>query len=83
MSFIKWFFNNEILTKLTEVNNNMSQIQEKIDLLTTQLAKSKNEILAQIAALQEQIDNNEPIDLSELTAAVQGIDDINPDPEIN
>ena len=56
----------------------MSQ-QEQIDALAAQLDKVKTEILAQVAALQAQIDAGGVVDLTALTAAVQSLDDLNPD----
>lgn len=79
MFFIDWVSNSEILKQLLKIGKQMSQTQEKIDALAAQLAKAKAEILSQVAALQKQIDAGDPVDLTALTAAVQGLDDLNPD----
>ena len=79
MFFIDWVSNSEILQQLKKIGKQMSQTQEKIDALAAQLAKAKEEILAQIAELQKQIDEGAVVDLTALTAAVQGLDDLNPD----
>ena len=57
----------------------MSKTQEKIDAIVAQRAKAREEILAQIAEFQAEIDAGVQVDLSVLTAAVQGLDDLNPD----
>ena len=79
MFFIDWVSNSEILKQLFKMEKIMSENQEKIDALAVQLAKAKTEILAQVARLQEQIDAGEQVDLTALTEAVQGLDDLNPD----
>jgi hypothetical protein len=79
MFFIDWVSNSEILQQIKKIGKQMSETQEKIDALAAQLAKVKNEILAQVAALQAQIDDGAVVDLTALTAAVQGLDDLNPD----
>lgn len=79
MFFIDWISNSEILKQLLKMEKIMSETQEKINALAAQLAKAKAEILAQIAALQKQIDDGAVVDLTALTAAVQGLDDLNPD----
>lgn len=69
----------EILSKLTEIGDTMAT-QADIDAIVVQLDKAKNEILAQIAALQAIIDAGQPVlDLSALQAAAQMLDDLNPD----
>ena len=57
----------------------MSEQQAQIDALAEQLGKAKAEIIAQVEALQAQIDAGGVVDLTALKAAVQGIDDLNPD----
>lgn len=79
MFFIDWVSNSEILQQLKKIGKQMSETQEKIDALAAQLAKAKAEILVQVAELQAQIDAGEQVDLTALTEAVQGIDDLNPD----
>jgi len=79
MFFIDWVSNSEILKQLKKLGEIMSETQAKIDALAAQLAKAKAEILAQVARLQEQIDAGGVVDLTALTAAVQGLDDLNPD----
>lgn len=56
--------------------------QDTINALVAQLGKAKDEILTKIADLNMQVQDAgvaDKVDLSELTAAVQAIDDINPD----
>lgn len=84
MSFLfNWVSSSDILKKLLQIEKIMSNTQEKIDALTNQVNKAKQEVLVEIAALQARIDAGETIDLTALTAAIQGIDDINQDaPEV-
>ena len=77
---LKWVSNSEILKSILRLEKIMSETQDKIDALAVQLGKVKTEILDQVAALQAQIDAGAVVDLSALTAAVQGLDDLNPDP---
>jgi len=81
MFFIEWVSNSEILKQILNLGKIMSENQAKIDALAAQLAKAKAEILSQIEELQILIDEGETVDLTALTAAVQGIDDLNPDDE--
>ena len=68
-------------------------VQETIDSVVAQLSKARaeivqarDELLASIAEVQEQLDNveaPEDVDLTALTAAAQALDDIVPDaPEV-
>lgn len=59
----------------------MSESQDAVDAVTAQLGKAKDEILAEVAALQAQVDAGQPVDLTALKAAAQGLDDLNADPE--
>lgn len=76
---IKRISKKDIYLKLLQIEKIMSEQQEQIDALAAQLAKAKTEIIAKIDDLQAQIDAGEPVDLTALKAAVQGIDDLNPD----
>lgn len=76
MTFIS---NQDIFQKLLQIEKIMTEQQAQIDDLAAQLAKAKTEIIAKIDDLQAQIDAGEPVDLTALKAAVQGIDDLNPD----
>jgi hypothetical protein len=55
--------------------------QDEVNAVVAQLDKSKGEILTEIANLQAQVDAGQPVDLSALKAAAQGLDDLNVDPE--
>lgn len=68
----------KIITLLNDIGNKMTT-QADIDALTSQLSKVHAEITTQIAALQARIDAGQPLDLSGLQAAVQGLDEMNPD----
>lgn len=69
----------EILNLLKSIGDVMAT-QADIDNLAAQLAKIHSEITAQVAALQAIIDAGQPVlDISALQAAVQGLDDMNPD----
>jgi len=76
---VEWASNSDIVKQLLRLEKIMSQTQQKIDALAAQLGKVKAEILAQVAALQAQIEAGEAVDLTALTAAVQGLDDLNAD----
>jgi hypothetical protein len=76
---IHWVSNNDILQQLFTIERIMSEQQAQIDALAEQLGKAKAEIIAQVEALQAQIDAGGVVDLTALKAAVQGIDDLNPD----
>lgn len=55
----------------------MSEVQDAVDAVVAQIGKAKDEIVAEIAALEAR----EPsVDLSGLKAAAQALDDLNPDP---
>lgn len=60
----------------------MSQ-QETIDALTDQVIKIGSEVQnvkAELAKVQAQVDElGVPVDLTDLTAAIQSVDDLNPD----
>lgn len=79
MNIFNWISNKEIFQQLNRIEKKMSQNQEIVNQLVSQLAKAKQEILAQISALQEQINAGQTIDLSALALAVQSLDDLNPD----
>lgn len=77
---------NENSHLLSQIGIKIMALQEDVDLLTAQVNKvmteivnAKQALLDQIAALEAQIANNQPVDLTALKAAVQAIDDINPD----
>ena len=56
--------------------------QAQVDAVVAQLRKAKSEIVGKIADLQLQLDDNgvaDVIDLTELTAAAQALDDVVPD----
>jgi cytolysin (calcineurin-like family phosphatase) len=55
--------------------------QDDVNAVVDQLGKAKGEILTEIAALQAQVDAGQPVDLSALKAAAQGLDDLNVDAE--
>jgi hypothetical protein len=74
-----WVSNNDILQQLFTIERIMSEQQAQIDALAEQLGKAKAEIIAQVEALQAQIDTGGVVDLTALKAAVQGIDDLNTD----
>ena len=57
-------------------------VQEIVDGLVVQVGKSKTELMNRLAELQLQVDSAgvaEQVDLSALSAAIQGLDDIVPD----
>lgn len=78
--------------QLTAVGKAIMSTQDQVDALTTQVAKvqaevvaAKDVLVAQVVALQDQLANAgvaEQVDLSGLQAAVQALDDINPDPVV-
>jgi hypothetical protein len=76
---INWVSNSDILYHILKIEEIMSEQQAQIDALAEQLGKAKAEIIAQVEALQAQIDAGGVVDLTALKAAVQGIDDLNPD----
>ena len=57
----------------------MSAVQDAVDSVVAQLGKAKAEILTAIAELEAREPN---VDLSALTAAAQGLDDVVPDPVV-
>lgn len=57
--------------------------QDTVNAVTAQLRKAKDEILAKVADLQVQIDDAhvaDRVDVSELVAVAQALDDVVPDP---
>lgn len=65
----------------TQARSIMS-VQAVVDGLVVQVAKVKDELVNRLAELQMQVDAagvTEKVDLSELSAAIQGLDDIVPD----
>lgn len=78
---INFVSNQDILNQLLHMEKIMGQQQAQIDALTAQIGKVRAEIIAKIVELQAQIDAGEPVDLTALKAAVQGIDDLNVDAE--
>lgn len=57
--------------------------QDTVNAVTAQLRKAKDEILAKVADLQVQIDDAQVadrVDVSELVAVAQALDDVVPDP---
>jgi 16S rRNA G1207 methylase RsmC len=56
--------------------------QDAVDAVTAQLSKAKEEILAEVAALEAQVAAGQPVDLTGLKAAAQGLDDLTPDPVV-
>ena len=75
----------QIVSLISKIGDTMTT-QTDIDLLTTQVTKVMHEVvtakqvlLDRIAELQALIDAGQPVDLTALMAAVQGLDDINPD----
>lgn len=59
----------------------MTATQDAVDALTAQLGKAKDEILAEVAALEAQVAAGEAPDLTALKAVVQSLDDLNADAE--
>lgn len=62
----------------------LSELQAQLDALNTQLAKAKDEIVAEVANLQTQLSNVDiPADaqasLDKLKGMAQALDDLNPD----
>lgn len=65
----------------TQARSIMS-VQAVVDGLVVQVAKVKDELVNRLAELQMQVDAagvTEKVDLSDLSAAIQGLDDIVPD----
>lgn len=50
--------------------------QEAVNAIVAQVRKGTGEVVAKIAELQAQVDAGAPVDLSELAAAAQALDDI-------
>lgn len=50
--------------------------QEAVNAIVAQVKKGTGEVVAKIAELQAQVDAGAPVDLSELAAAAQALDDI-------
>ena len=53
--------------------------QAQLDALAVQVEKGKQEVLDQVAKLEEAANAGQELDFAALKAAVQGLDDINPD----
>lgn len=78
-----------ILFQLTHLGRQHMSTQEAIDQITAQLKKAQNEVIAardelmaKLADVQLQLEDAQVadvVDLSELTAAAQALDDIVPD----
>lgn len=51
-------------------------VQEAVNEIVAQVKKGTGEVVAKIAELQAKVDAGEPVDLSELAAAAQALDDI-------
>lgn len=78
------------LQKLHNIERKLDMSQEAIDAITAQLAKVETEVvdtrdnlLAEIKDLKDQIANGVPapeLDLAGLTAVAQRLDDLTPDP---
>jgi len=70
------------LLVLSEISRSVMSVQEIVDGLVVQVGKSKTELMNRLAELQLQVDSAgvaEQVDLSALSAAIQGLDDIVPD----
>lgn len=57
----------------------MSVSQDTVDQITAQVTKSKDEIVARVADLEQQVADGQAPDFTALKAAVQGVDDLNAD----
>lgn len=89
MGIIDWFIRPDpVLIAVNQlakdVAMNQTELKEALDALTAQTDKVRAEVLAAIAALEAAVaaGNTSPeVDaaLASLRAAVQGVDDINPD----
>lgn len=69
---------------LTTILRSLMSVQEVVDALVVQVGKVKTELMNKLAELQLQVDAAgvaEKVDLSELSAAIQSLDDIVPDAE--
>lgn len=69
---------------LTTILRSLMSVQEIVDALVVQVAGVKDELVNRLAELQLQVDAAgvaEKVDLSELSAAIQSLDDIVPDAE--
>lgn len=64
---------------LSRLENKMSEAQDAVDAVATQLGKAKDEILSKIADLETQVAAGEAPDLTALKAAAQSLDDVVPD----
>lgn len=82
-----------VLFAVSTTGRHLMSVQESIDSVVAQLTKARaeivqarDELLASIAEVQEQLDSveaPEDVDLTALTAAAQALDDIVPDaPEV-
>ena len=78
-----------VIIQLTVIGRNIMGLQTQVDSLTAQVAKIGNEVtaahdalVAELASVKDQLANAgvaETVDLSGLTAAIQAVDDLNPD----
>ena len=69
---------------LNTILRSLMSVQEVVDALVVQVGKVKDELVNRLAELQLQVDAAgvaEKVDLSELSAAIQSLDDIGPDAE--
>lgn len=69
---------------LNTILRSLMSVQEVVDALVVQVGKVKDELVNRLAELQLQVDAAgvaEKVDLSELSAAIQSLDDIVPDAE--
>jgi len=57
----------------------MGAVQDAVDQVVAQLGKAKDEIVAEVAALEAQVAAGETPDLTALKAAAQALDDLNVD----
>lgn len=60
----------------------MSEAQAAVDQVVEQLGKAKDEIVGEIAKLEEQVAAGQPVDLTALKAAAQALDDVVSDPVV-
>lgn len=76
ISVIAW----RISRALTEIDKVVPMsVQNAVDTVVAQIRKGTTEVVAKIADLQAKVDAGEAVDLSELAAAAQALDDIVPD----
>ena len=79
------------LYQLSLIGRHLMSTQEQVDQLTVQVVKINDEVKASAAILKEELSSvkeqlaaanvpAETVDLTALAAAIQAVDDINPDP---